>query len=122
MTARLDTRKGADAPAAVMDLLELQRFAGGQLSGWNGFAQLESWLADPVGGAALQATLVVTGVAHSGSWSGGSGNEYAIGCTGVDQFYGNGGGIDKSRRWRDGERNAFYAAANDAVFEMRRAG
>ena len=31
-------------------------------------------------------------------------------------------GNDESRRRRDGKWNAFFAAANDAVFEMRRMG
>ena len=33
-----------------------------------------------------------------------------------------GSGIRKSRRWRDGERNAKGSVANDAVFEIRRKG
>jgi Ca2+-binding RTX toxin-like protein len=91
MMARLDTLKSADAQTAVIDLLELQRYAGGQLPGWNGMAAFETWLDDPVSGAEVMQVLVAAGLAHSGSWSGGSGNEYAIGSTGVDRFNGNGG-------------------------------
>jgi hypothetical protein len=77
----------------VIDLLELQRYAGGQLPGWNGMAAFETWLDDPVSGAEVMQVLVAAGLAHSGSWSGGSGNEYAIGTV-----------FGESRRWRRGER------------------
>jgi hypothetical protein len=80
----------------LMDLLELQRYAGGQLPGWNGMAALEAWLADPAGGAEVMQVLVAAGAAHGG-------NDTLLKST----------GNDKSRRWRDGD-SVWRQAVNEA--------
>ncbi|MCX7178266.1 MAG: hypothetical protein NTX56_05630, partial [Proteobacteria bacterium] len=91
MMARLETLKSVDVTNAVLDLMELQRFAGKQLTGWVGLGALDAWLSDPLTGAGVMSALVAAGLAHGGVWLGSQSGDYAIGSAGVDRFYGNGG-------------------------------
>lgn len=39
MTARLDALKSGDPANAVLDLMDVQRYAGAQLAGWDGLGR-----------------------------------------------------------------------------------
>jgi Ca2+-binding RTX toxin-like protein len=88
MRARLDAQKANDAKAAVMDLVDLQRYAGGQLAGWDGLSILGAWADDPAAGEDVAAALLEMGLAHGGYWSGGTGDDFAAGSSGTDTLYG----------------------------------
>ena len=91
MTARLDALKTGDAKAAVMDLVDLHRFAGGQLAGWTGLDRLGDWANDAEASEQVMAALAEMGLTHGGNWFGGPGDDFAAGSAGADQIYGNGG-------------------------------
>ena len=105
MVARLDARKDADPTNAVLDLIDLQRYAGTTLPGWDGLGQLETWIDDPASGSGVLAALAGEGLAHAGVWSGTLGGDIAFGSEGVDQF--NGG---------DGNDVLAGAGGNDILF------
>ena len=113
MMARLETRKSIDAANAVQDLLELQRFAGGQLSGWSGLATLDAWVSDPVSGPGVLSALVTAGLAYSGAWAGTPSGDYAIGGAGADQFSGDGG--DDVLLGMQGNDTLYGGAGNDLL-------
>jgi len=92
MMALLDSRKAGDTTNAVFDLVDLSRYAGGQLAGWDWSTELDAWTADPgSGGAVLFALQLMGFAAPGGSWEGRSVVDSAIGGSGDDQLAGNGG-------------------------------
>ena len=129
MTARLDRLTAIDAKAAAMDLVDSQRLAGGQLAGWMDLSLLGARKTDPARRAGVAAAMAAMGLAHGGTWFGGSGDDSAAGSSAADTTYSNGesdtllrlAGNEKRQRWRGGARKAPRTAANASMFEMRRA-
>ncbi|MDP3514758.1 MAG: calcium-binding protein, partial [Sulfuritalea sp.] len=91
MMARLDTLRVADPANAVLDLLDLQKNAGGQLAGWDGLGELEAWVGDPVSGSVVMAAMASEELARAGVWLGTLRGDFAFGSEGVDQFNGGDG-------------------------------
>ena len=88
LTARLDAKKTIDPASAVLDLMDLRHYTGAQLEGWDGLGMLNEWVDDPDSGGAVVAALAATELAHSGTWGGTSGNDFALGSTGADRLFG----------------------------------
>ena len=109
LDARLDTQKTLDSAAALVDLVELNKYAGQVLreNGWDGIDMLRDWIDSDAAGAQTQAILQDLGVsvidrgalpddilfssASNTSVNGSTGNDVLNGGVSNDTLSGNSG-------------------------------
>ena len=94
MDALLASHKQTNAVNALYDLIELNLYQGKQLysSGWDGIAQLRSWVEQAGGNGPLQAVLAEMNVTlGSGALTGAGKADIIFGQAGIDTLTGNDG-------------------------------